>query len=173
MTCKILANFNCANIFWTMILNSGIDHNQKERTLKSKISESLNNAPKHFIYKDHKREGWWHPVVGGCSSDNLGLSNTLSEVEESVAMSVSEPYEVISSGDTLLPLWSDFYELVWIQTIYPIVVWIWSEFSPFCLNFKNIDYMNGLLTVWSHWYITFTAMPPIPNLKIHLFIKAP
>ena len=72
-----------------------------------------------------------------------------------------------------MPLWSDFSELVWIQTICPIVVWIWSEFSPFSLNFKNIDYMNGLLTVWSHWYITFTAMSPIPNLKIHLFLEAP
>ena len=33
--------------------------------------------------------------------------------------------------------------------------------------------MNGLLIVWSYWYITFTAMPSIPNLKIHLFLEAP
>ena len=30
-----------------------------------------------------------------------------------------------------------------------------------------------MLTVWSHWYFTFTTMPPIPNLKIHLFLEAP
>ena len=40
-------------------------------------------------------------MVGGCSSDTLGLSNTLSEVVESVAMAVSNPYEVISSEDML------------------------------------------------------------------------
>ena len=44
----------------------------------------------------------------------------------------------------LLPLWSDFSDLVWFQTIYLKVVWIWSEFSPFSLNFKNNDHVNGL-----------------------------
>ena len=39
--------------------------------------------------------------MGVCSSDTLGLSNTLSEVVESVAMAVSDPYEVISSEDML------------------------------------------------------------------------
>ena len=40
-------------------------------------------------------------MVGGCSSDTLGLSNTLSEVIEAVAMAVPKPYEVISSEDLL------------------------------------------------------------------------
>ena len=39
--------------------------------------------------------------MGGCSSDTLGLSNTLSEIVESVAMAVNGPYEVISSEDML------------------------------------------------------------------------
>ena len=40
-------------------------------------------------------------MVGGCNSDTLGLSNTLSEIVEAVAMGVSEPYEVVSSEDML------------------------------------------------------------------------
>ena len=41
------------------------------------------------------------PVVGGCNSDTLGLSNTLSEVVESVANAVVDPFEVVSSEDLL------------------------------------------------------------------------
>ena len=39
--------------------------------------------------------------MGGCNSDTLGLSNTLSEVVESVAMANKDPYEVISAEDLL------------------------------------------------------------------------
>ena len=40
-------------------------------------------------------------MVGGCNSDTLALSNTLSEVVESVANAVKDPFEVISSEDLL------------------------------------------------------------------------
>ena len=40
-------------------------------------------------------------MVGGCSSDTLGLSNTLSEVVEAVCMATENPFEVISSEDML------------------------------------------------------------------------
>ena len=53
------------------------------------------------MFKDHKIEGGYRPVVGGCNSDTLGLSNTLSEVVESVAKAVEKPFEVISSEDLL------------------------------------------------------------------------
>ena len=53
------------------------------------------------MFKDHKVEGGYRPVVGGCNSDTLGLSNTFSEVVEAVAMSIEEPYEVVSAGDML------------------------------------------------------------------------
>ena len=46
---------------------------------------------------------------------------------------------------SLLPLWFDFSESVWIQTICPKVVWIWSEFSPLSLNSKNNDQVYRLL----------------------------
>ena len=97
----IQRKINAQTKFWTMILNSGVDHNHQERILKSKTNESQNIAPKYFMYKDHKTEGGYRPVVGGCSSDTLGLSNTLSEVVESICMSIDEPYEVISGEDLL------------------------------------------------------------------------
>ena len=53
------------------------------------------------MYKDHKVEGGYRPVVSGCSSNTLGLSNTLSEIVESICMAVESPYEVISGEDML------------------------------------------------------------------------
>ena len=53
------------------------------------------------MYKDHKVAGGYRPVVGGCNSDTLGLSNTLSELVESVANAVLEPFEVVSGEDML------------------------------------------------------------------------
>ena len=40
-------------------------------------------------------------MVSGCSSDSLGLFNTVSEVIEAVCMGIEEPYEVVSSEDML------------------------------------------------------------------------
>ena len=53
------------------------------------------------MYKDHKAEGGFRQVVGGCSSNTLGLSNLLSEVLESLASSRKDPYEVIRTEDML------------------------------------------------------------------------
>ena len=69
--------------------------------MKAKLCNSENAAPMYFMYKDHKQEGGYRPVVGGCSSDTLALSNTLSEVVESVANAKESPFEVISSEDML------------------------------------------------------------------------
>ena len=86
---------------WTRILNSGANHKQTDRIMTSKQSSSENTAPMYFTYKDHKKGGGYRPVVSGCNSDTLGLSNTLSEVIESVCMSTEIPYEVVSSEDML------------------------------------------------------------------------
>ena len=40
-------------------------------------------------------------MVSGCTSNTLGLSNTLSEVVEAVCMGIEDPYEVVSSEDML------------------------------------------------------------------------
>ena len=87
--------------FWTNILSSGKDHGHQDRILKSKQSESQNCAPKYYVHKDHKVEGGYRPVVGVVNSYSLGLSNTLSDLVESVCMAIESPYKVISSEDML------------------------------------------------------------------------
>ena len=82
-------------------MNTGVNHDHLERIITSKQSESENAAAKYFMYKDHKAEGGYRPVVSGCNSDTLGLSNTLSEIVEAVCMAVEDPYEVVCSEDML------------------------------------------------------------------------
>ena len=48
-----------------------------------------------------KESGKTRPVVTGCTSNTRGLSNSVSDVLESVANSEPDPYEVISSEDML------------------------------------------------------------------------
>lgn len=68
----------------------------------SKTSISNNEADMYCLYKDHKVEpSKSRPVVTGCSSNTLGLSNSVPDVLESVANSETKPYEVISSEDML------------------------------------------------------------------------
>ena len=98
---KIEKRINDHVRFWTRIMNTGINHDHMERIMSSKQSVSENAATKYYMYKDHKTEGGYRPVVSGCNSDTLGLSNTLSEVVEAVCMAVDNPYEVISSEDML------------------------------------------------------------------------
>ena len=76
-------------------------HDHIARVLRSKISNSEMTAPKFYMFKDHKKEEAWRPVVSGCSSNTLGLSNLLSEVIESLCAAVENPFEVISSEDML------------------------------------------------------------------------
>ena len=89
-------------VCWCKIWNSGENLGHMSRIISSKISTSENRADMYCLYKDHKAEpGKTRPVVTGCSSDTLGLSNSVSDVLESVANSEDEPYEVISSEDML------------------------------------------------------------------------
>ena len=81
------------------IFNMGENNGHLQRILDSKLTNSEQAAPKYFMFKDHKEGGGWRPVVSGCSSNTLGMSNLLSEVVESICSSVEDPYEVISSTD--------------------------------------------------------------------------
>ena len=95
---KLLNNHTRALI---KIFKVGEEHGHLKRVTESKLQESENCAPKYYMYKDHKREGGWRPVVSGCSSNTLGLSNLMSDVIESLACGFEDPYEVISSQDML------------------------------------------------------------------------
>ena len=82
-------------------MNIGESHGHIKRIMDSKLTSSETSAPMYYMHKDHKEGGGWRPVVSGCNSNTLGLSNLLSDCIESIANSVEHPYEVISSEDLL------------------------------------------------------------------------
>ena len=47
---KIESRINAQTKFWTMILNSGMDHGHQKRILDSKTSESQNCASRYYMY---------------------------------------------------------------------------------------------------------------------------
>ena len=59
------------------------------------ITHSETSALMYYMYKDHKAEPWWRPVVSGCNSNTVGISTLLSDIVESVCNAIEEPYEVI------------------------------------------------------------------------------
>ena len=77
---EIERNINDHTRMLCKLLNAGENHDHIERIINSKVGESEATAPKYFLYKDHEKEESWRPVVSGCMSNTLGLSNMLSEV---------------------------------------------------------------------------------------------
>ena len=92
---------NAHTSMWIKMTNMGEDHKHEGRTRESKISRSNNLANMRLLIKDHKEKLASRPVVSGCDSNTLGMSNMVSELLESVCNSITDPYEVISSEDML------------------------------------------------------------------------
>ena len=69
----------------------------ESRTRESKISRSQNIAKMRLLLKDHKVKLCTRPVVSGCDSHKLSLSNMVSDLLEAVCNSVEDPSEVISA----------------------------------------------------------------------------
>ena len=86
---------------WAQIWSYGDDHNHQDRILRSKMARSGNQANLTLLYKDHKLGNKTRPVASGNESFNLGLSNGVSELLESVFRAIRHPYSVISSEDML------------------------------------------------------------------------
>ena len=90
---------NGHSMAFSLIFNSGQDHNHTARIIRSKNSNSENQASLNLLYKDHKEGRKTRPVATGNQSGNLGLSNAVSEVLEAVARTQETPYSAISSDD--------------------------------------------------------------------------
>ena len=67
---------------------------------QSKVNHRT-EPPNISCTKTTRLKGGCRPVVGGCSSNTLGLSSTLFEVVEDICMGIDQPYEIISSQDFL------------------------------------------------------------------------
>ena len=74
---------------------------KKERKKKKKIETVPKSLEASMLLKEHKKDLATRPVVSGCDSNTLGLSNMVSEFIDAVANSIDNPYEVISTEDLL------------------------------------------------------------------------
>ena len=61
---RIERRMNEQVVMWSKILNSGENHEHLDRIISSKQSNSENLALMYFMFKDHKKEGGYRPVVG-------------------------------------------------------------------------------------------------------------
>ena len=81
---------------------TGANNGQTDRVIDSKISRSKNISTMYLVVKDHKKEpGKSRPIVTGNSGHTRGLSNSVSNLLESVASSIPNTFERISSEDML------------------------------------------------------------------------
>ena len=88
---KIEKNLNDHTRMICKVVNAGEYNGHIDRILSSKIVNSESTAPKYYLFKDHKKSESWRPVVSGCSSNTLGLSNMLSDIVESICGSIKDP----------------------------------------------------------------------------------
>ena len=98
---KIEENINNHTRMISKIFNIGESHKHLKRVQESVITHSETSAPMYYLYKDHKKEPGWRPVVSGCNSNTVGISNILSDILESICNAIEKPYEVIYSEDML------------------------------------------------------------------------
>ena len=95
---KVL-NAHC--VAWGKMWKSGDNHEHRSRIVNSKKTNSENCADMYILFKDHKEGEKTRPIVTGCTSNTLGLSNCTASVLEAVAASEETPFESISSEDML------------------------------------------------------------------------
>ena len=79
----------------------GDQHGHRERIIDSKVVSSEQLASMYLMYKDHKEKRATRPVVTGCNSNTKGMSNSVSDLLESVNKAKQNSYEVISGEDML------------------------------------------------------------------------
>ena len=94
-----LLNYHC--VAWGKIWSSGDNHDHRGRIVNSKKTSSENTADMYILLKDHKEGEKTRPIVTGCTSNTLGMSNNVASVLEAVAASEESPFESISSEDML------------------------------------------------------------------------
>ena len=70
----------------------GENHGHTDRVIDSKVTRSKSRSTMYIVYKDHKKEpGMSRPIVTGNSGNTRGLSNSVSDLLESIANTVELP----------------------------------------------------------------------------------
>ena len=92
---------NAHVVAWGKLWNSGDNHEHRGRIVNSKKTLSENTADLYILLKDHKEGEKTRPIVTGCTSNTLGMSNNTASILEAIAASEDKPFESISSEDML------------------------------------------------------------------------
>ena len=77
---KIEEKINNHTRMLTKVFNIGESHKHLKRVQETVITHSETSAPMYYLFKDHKSEPGWRPVVSGCNSNTVGISNIVSDV---------------------------------------------------------------------------------------------
>ena len=85
---KIEEKINDNTRMLTKVFNIGESHKHLKLVQESVIMHSETLALMYYLYKDHKKEPGWRPVVSGCKSNTVGISNILSDIVEYICSSV-------------------------------------------------------------------------------------
>jgi len=88
---KVEKNINDHTRMILKVVNAGESHGHLHRIMTSKITSSEMEAPKYYLFKDHKEKESWRPVVFGCSSNTLGFSNLISDIVKLLAVRIYYP----------------------------------------------------------------------------------
>ena len=82
---RIEKTLNSHAASWCKMWKTGENHEHEDRIRQSKITNSENRADMYLSYKDHKKPpGKTRPIATGCTSNTLGLSNSVSQLIESL-----------------------------------------------------------------------------------------
>ena len=98
---EIEKNLNAHCVAWSKLWRSGENHDHKGRIVHSKKTLSENTADMYLLLKDHKEGEKTRPIVTGCTSNTLGMSNNTASILEAVAASERSSFEAVSSEDML------------------------------------------------------------------------
>ena len=80
--------------FWTKMWGSGEHDGQGDRIIDSKVVSSEQLADMYLLFKDHQDGRASRPVVTGCNSNTKGLTNSASDLLESVTKQTRNPMKL-------------------------------------------------------------------------------
>ena len=86
---------------WVGIWGTGLNHDQTDRIVGSKVSKSENTARLYLLHKDHKKDLKTRPVGTANSSNTMAFANSVSDLIENIANGEKDKIEVISTEDFL------------------------------------------------------------------------
>ena len=81
---------------WVGIWGTGLNHDQTDRIVGSKVSKSENTAKLYLLHKDHKKDLKTRPVGTANSSNTMAFANSVSDLIENIANGEKDKSEVIS-----------------------------------------------------------------------------